>query len=147
MNIIKWNPTNDMLSLRNRMDHVFGDFFHPFFREDRELSVWDGYPAVDVYESDNNIVIKAELPGLDKDNIHIDVKDRVLTLKGERSSENEIKKDNYYRRERRLGKFERCFTLPGDVDAEKISADYKDGVLKIEIPKPEEYKPKKITVH
>ena len=147
MNIIRWNPTSDMLSLRNRMNHMFSDFFHPIAGEDREMSMWDWNPVVDIYENGNNIVIKAELPGVDKENIHIDVKDGVLTLKGERSSDNEVKENNYYSRERRSGKFERCFTLPGKVDAEKISAGYKDGVLKIDIPKPEEYKPKKITVH
>ncbi len=147
MNILRWNPTNDMLSLRSRMNHLFGDFFNPVAGETGEMSMWDWNPVVDVYENDNSIVIKAELPGVDRENIHIDVKDRVLTLKGERSTDNEIKEDNYYRRERRLGKFEKRFTLPGEVDAEKISADYKDGVLKIDIPKPEEYKPKKITVH
>ena len=147
MNIIRWNPTSDMLNLRNRMNHIFSDFFHPITGENREMSMWDWNPVVDVYENDNNIVIKAELPGVDKENIHIDVKDGVLTLKGERSSDNEVKEDNYYRRERKLGKFVRHFKLPGEVDEEKISADYKDGILKIDIPKPEEHKPKKITVH
>ncbi len=85
--------------------------------------------------------------GIDKEGIEIDVKDRVLTLKGERSSENEVKDDNYYRRERCVGKFERAFTLPADVDPDKIKADYKDGVLKVDIPKPEEKKPRQITIH
>jgi HSP20 family protein len=76
----------------------------------------------------------------------VDVRDRVLTLRGERSAENEDKNEKYHRRERFYGKFERSFTLPGEVDPDKIKAEYKDGVLKIEIPKPEGYKPKQITV-
>jgi HSP20 family protein len=102
---------------------------------------------VDIYDNDHNIVIKAELPGVDKKDIVVHVEGRLLTLKGERSSEKEVNEDKYHCRERTYGKFERVFTLPAEVDADKITADYKDGVLKIDIPKPEEQKPKKITVH
>jgi HSP20 family protein len=125
---------------------MFDDFFYPINRDEVELSMGNWNPVVDIYDNDDNIVIKAELPGIDKEGIEIDVKGRVLTLKGERSSENEVKDDNYYRRERTFGKFERAFTLPADVDPDKIKADYKDGVLKIDIPKPEEQKPRQITI-
>ena len=84
---------------------------------------------------------------MDKNDIHVDVKDGTLTLNGERSYENEVKEEDYYQRESASGKFSRSFTLPEGLDPNKINADYKDGVLKIEIPKPEEKKPKKITVH
>jgi len=125
---------------------VFDNFFYPTNRDEVEFSIRNWNPVVDVYDNDDNFVIKAELPGIDKEDIEIDVKDRVLTLKGERSSENEVKEDNYYRRERSFGKFERAFTLPADVDPDKIKADFKDGVLKIDIPKPEEQKPRQITI-
>jgi HSP20 family protein len=147
MELIRWNPMRDVFSLRHQMNHLFDDVFRPVFRDDTGLSSWNRYPTVDIYDNDENIVITAELPGIDKKNIVIDVKDGVLTLKGERSSENEVKEKTYYRRERTFGKFERVFRLPADVDPEKISADYKDGILKIDIPKPEEQKPKQITVH
>ena len=104
-------------------------------------------PTVDIYDNDEHIVIKAELPGIDKKDIVIDVKDGLLVLKGERSFDNEVKEEKYYCRERMFGKFERVFRLPADVDPEKISANYKDGILKIDIPKPEEQQPKQITVH
>jgi HSP20 family protein len=126
---------------------MFDDVFYPINRDEVELSMGSWNPVVDVYDNDDSIVIKAELPGIDKEGIEIDVKDRVLTLKGERSSESEVKDDNYYRRERSFGKFERAFNLPADVDPDKIKADYKDGVLKIDIPKPEEKKPRQITIH
>jgi HSP20 family protein len=129
------------------MNHIFDDLFYPINRDEGELSMGRWNPVVDVYDNDDSVVIKAELPGIEKEDIEIDVKDRVLTLKGERSSENEVKDDNYYRRERCFGKFERAFTLPADVDPDKIKADYKDGVLKIDIPKPEEKKPRQITIH
>jgi HSP20 family protein len=91
-------------------------------------------------------VITAEIPGVDKKDISVDVKDRVLTLRGERSSDNEVKEDRFYRRERTFGKFERSFTLPAAVDPDNIKAEYRDGVLKIEVPKPEGHKPRQINV-
>ena len=147
MELIRWNPARDMFSFRHQMNHLFNDVFRPVVRGDEELSMWNQYPTVDIYDNDEHIVIKAELPGIHKKDIVIDVKDGVLTLKGERSSDNEIKEENYYCRERTFGKFERVFRLPSDVDPEKISADYKDGILKIDIPKPEGKKPKQIAVH
>lgn len=147
MELIRWNPSRDMFSLRHQMNHLFDDAFGSVIRGDSRLSVWNRYPTVDIYDNDKHIVIKAELPEIDKKDIVIDVKDGVLTLKGERSFDNEIKEEKYYCRERMFGKFERVFRLPADVDPEKISADYKDGILKIDIPKPEEQQPKKITVH
>jgi HSP20 family protein len=126
---------------------MFDNAFTPTLKEDEALSMWNWKPAVDIYDNDRNIVIKAELPGMEKKDIILQVNGRVLTLKGEHSSENEVKEDKYHRRERSYGKFERVFTLPLEVDPDKITADYKDGVLKIDIPKPEEQKPKQITVH
>ena len=95
----------------------------------------------------DEVEFKAELPGVDKKDISVDVKDGILTLSGERTYENEVKEGNYYRKERAFGKFNRSFALPEGLDPEKIDADYKDGVLKIAIPKPEEKKPRKIAVH
>ena len=138
---------NEMMTLQDRINRFFDDsFFRPGFRnDDFALSTW--HPVVDIYDDNDKIVIKAELPGMEKEDISIDLKDNILTLKGERNLENEKKEENYYRRERSFGKFERAFTLPTGLNPEKIKADYKDGVLKIEIPKPEKEKPKQITVH
>lgn len=147
MELIRWNPMRDVFSLRHQMNHLFDDVFRPVVRGDSRLYMWNWNPTVDIYDNDENIVIKAELPGIDKKDIVIDVKDGVLTLKGERSFDNEVKEKKYCCRERTFGKFERVFRLPAEVDPEKISADYKDGILKIDIPKPEEQKPKKITVN
>jgi HSP20 family protein len=147
MELIRWNPMRNVFSLKHQMNHIFDDFFRPVVRGDNRLSIWNVYPKVDIYDNDENIVITAELPGIDKKDIIIDVKDGVLTLKGERSFDNEVKEDKYYCRERAFGKFERVFRIPDDIDPEKISADYKDGILKIDIPKPEKQKPKQITVH
>jgi len=136
-----------MFSLRSRINHMFDDFFCLAAKGNEELSVWNWKPVVDIFDNDDNIVIKAELPGVEKENIIIDLKGRYLTLKGERSSEDRIEEDRYQRQERTYGRFERVFTLPAEVDYEKIKADYKDGVLTIDIPKPEEKKARQITIH
>lgn len=147
MDLMRWNPRKDMFSLRNQMNRLFDDFFAPAKGETDGGSLWSWNPAVDIVDNGDNLMVTAEIPGVDKKDISVDVRDRVLTLRGERSAENEDKNEKYHRRERFYGKFERSFTLPGEVDPDKIKAEYKDGVLKVEIPKPEGYKPKQITVH
>jgi len=147
MNLVKWNPRREIPTLPGRFNRLFDD---PFFRigrmaDDSDLGMWN--PAVDLYEKDDHFMIKAELPGVNKDDIKIDLKDRLLTLSGERTHDNEVKEENYYRRERSYGKFQRAFTLPADVDSDKIKAEFKDGVLQIEVPKPEEKKAKQVTIH
>jgi HSP20 family protein len=102
---------------------MFDDFFFPRTSDDEGMLSWSWNPVVDIYDNDDAIVIKAELPGVSKKDITVDVNDRVLTLKGERSANNEVKEDHYYRRESTYGKFERTFTLPADVDPDKIKAD------------------------
>jgi len=145
MQLVRFNPTNELANFRHRMD-FFNDLFGEFFKGERTDLNRGWNPKVDIFEEADCIVMKAELPGVEKGNIAIDVNGRVLTVKGERSSDNEAKEDNYYRRERSYGKFERSFTLPAETDSEKIKAEYKDGVLKLNIPKPESSKPKQITV-
>jgi HSP20 family protein len=128
------------------MDRMFDHFLGDFFNDTRAVRMHDWNPKVDVFEDDDQIVMTAELPGVEKDKIAVDISGRVLTVKGERSSDSEVKKDRYFRRERSYGSFKRSFTLPLETDAEKIKAHYKDGVLKLSIPKPESSKPKKITI-
>jgi HSP20 family protein len=133
--------------MHNELNRMFDSSVLRNFRSDEDISFGLWNPAVDLYEKEDSFVIKAELAGVDKDNISIDLKDGVLTLSGERSNDSEAEEDDYYRRERTYGKFRRAFSLPADVDADKIKADFKDGVLKITVPKPEERKPKQITIH
>ena len=147
MNLVRWSPLKEMAAMQHRLNRAFNE---PFFRssgEDGEFNMGSWYPAVDMFDDDDKIVIKAELPGMDKKDISVDIENRVLTLSGERNYDNEVKEENYYRRERACGKFKRAFNLPADVDSDQIKADFRDGVLKVEIPKPEEQKPKQITVH
>ena len=147
MNLVKWNPWREMPTIQNRINRMFDDPFFRFGRwtDDDSTGMWN--PAVDLFEKDDHFVIKAELPGVDKNDIKVDLKDRVLTVSGERNSDNEVKEENYYRRERSYGKFQRAFRLPADVDSDKIKAEFKDGVLQVEVPKPEQAKAKEVTIH
>ncbi len=146
MNLVKWSPWREMETFPNSINRLFDGTLFPatWFSEDSELQNWR--PVVDAFDNDEKIVIKAELPSVDKKDIHVDVKDGILTLSGERSYESEVKEENFHRKERSFGKFQRSFALAKDLNTDKIDADYKDGVLKIEITKPEAEKPKKITV-
>jgi HSP20 family protein len=147
MTLVKWNPWREFDSFSDRVNKMFDYSLFPSTWLSAESGFSDLRPVTDIYADDDKIVIKAELPGVDKKDIHVDVKDGVLTLRGERSYEKEVKEENYHRKERAFGKFQRSFTLPDGLDPNKIEADYKDGVLKLEILKPEEKKPKKITIH
>ncbi len=147
MELTQWNRLGDLPALQDRINRMFNDTFFKGGTASDELTGHTWNPVVDILDNDNSIVIKADLPGVDKKNISIDYKDRVLTLKGERVDDSEVKDEHYYKRERVSGSFMRSFTLPASVDADKISADYKEGVLKIEIPKPEEQKPNRITIN
>ncbi len=146
MTLVRWNPLKEVPVLQNRINRLFDDFFPETFMDSGKsmAGVWN--PVVDIYDTADTTVIKADLPGLKKEDIAINIEGNVLSLTGERNLDEEVKKENFYRRERAYGMFKREFTLPSTVDHEKIKADFKDGVLKIEIPKPEEKKPKTITV-
>jgi len=126
---------------------LFDDSF-PDVRGQAEDDISEGAwkPAVDIYETEDAVVITAELPGVNKEDVSIEVKGNILMLSGERCDVNTIDEENYYRKERCFGTFHRAFTLRDPVDPNKIKAKFKDGILKIEIPKPAQEKPKKITV-
>ena len=137
-------PFQDMWSLPEEFERLFWGLSRASGDEGETTAEWS--PKVDVYEDQEALRIHAELPGLKKDDVKISVRDGMLTLRGERKFENEDKKDNYYRLERSYGSFLRSFTLPNTVDADKIHAAMKDGVLELTIPKKPEAKPKEIKV-
>ncbi len=141
-----WDPWKDLATLQERMNQLFEDT-SPAARGREGVKaggLWS--PAVDIYENEEAVVVKAELPGIPKDQVSVEVKDGVLALRGERKVEKEIQEENYHRVERSYGAFQRSFSLPSTVDAEKISAELKDGVLEIRLPKRETAKPKQIKV-
>ena len=148
MAIVRWDPFRDLVGLQDRMNRMFDESFRGISRPGGEDWALGGSwaPAVDIYEHEGNIVLKAELPGVDPKDVDVRVENNVLTLRGERKVDNEVKQENYHRVERAYGSFTRSFTLPSVVDLEKIKADYKDGVLKVTLPKREEAKPKQINI-
>src|SRR5262245_47264330 len=146
MTLTKWDPFKDLLTLQDRMNRLFDESVRNVKPGDEALSsaIWS--PAVDIYETEDEVVVKAELPEVNQKDIDIQIESNTLTLRGERKFNKETKKENFHRIERSYGTFSRSFTLPGTIDQEKISADYKDGILKISMPKREETKPKQIKV-
>ena len=146
MAIVKWDPFRDMITLRDRMDRLFEDSLSRFRggEEDMTHSTWS--PAVDIYETTENIIIKAEIPGVNKKDISVEVKNDSLYLKGERKFEKELKEENYHRMERSYGSFSRVFSLPTSVEQDKIKAKFKHGVLQISIPKLEEEADKSVNI-
>ncbi len=145
MALIRWTPGRDLMGIQSEMNRLFDDFFGMQRRaEDQDRTYWT--PRVNIEEVKDRFEITAELPGLKKDDVKIEVKDRVLTLTGEKKVENEGKDRNVYLYERAYGRFCRTFTLPDNVDDDKIEAEFKDGIMKINIPKTEEAKPKEIKV-
>jgi HSP20 family protein len=151
MAITRWRPFRDVLSIQDEMNRLFDDFFGhsagsigPVTRQEWTEGVWT--PSVDVSETKDNVIIKAEIPGMSKDEVKLSVENNVLTLSGERKQEKEEKDTNYHRIERSYGSFSRSFTLPTSVQPDKVKASYKDGILKIVLPKSEEVKPKQIPI-
>ena len=152
MNIIKWQspslapwPSFGRLSdLRDEMDRLFDSPLNELTRTSQVLSGWT--PPLDVFEEKDNFVVKAELPGMKKEDIEVSFHDGSLSLSGERQSETQHEAAEVYRTERFFGRFQRTVTLPAAVAADKIKAAYKDGVLTVTLPKTEEAKPKQIDV-
>jgi HSP20 family protein len=138
MAIIRWDPFREMTAMRNQFDRVFG----PVFEGRRES--W--LPAVDVFDTKAAVVLKAELAGMNPDDIHIEIEDNVLTIKGERKLEETVEEGRYYRVERRFGSFERSLAMPQGIRPDDIVATYEDGILEVTVPKAEEGKPRKIEV-
>ncbi len=146
MAIVRWEPFRDLVASQDRFNRLFNESFSRLFGEEEgNLRAWT--PAVDIFENDNNIVLKAELPGVDPKDVEVRVEDSTLYLKGERKFEKEVKEENYHRIERSYGSFARSFSLPGTIDSEKVQAEYKDGLLTLTIPKREEAKPKTIKIN
>lgn len=148
MALRKFRPYSEIQSLRESMSSLFDRFCSDFLRfpESEEVSGQTFSPAVDIKETPKEYIVTAEVPGIPKKDIEIEISDNILTIKGERKSEKEEKSESYHRVERAFGSFCRSFTLPTQVNPDKIEANFKDGLLNIKIPKAEEKLPKKIEI-
>ena len=147
MELAKYMPRQTLVNRPDTLSHLVDEFFTPFFNFERRPSVVSTAGMhVDIYEKDHRIVIAAEMPGMDKKDIKVDVKGKLLTIGGERKMDEEIKEENSYRRERRYGSFERTFSLPFEIDSESVVARYENGILHLEIARPAELMPKQIEI-
>ena len=142
MAIVRWNPSRELAGMEvDRLNRMFADFYGEAFQH-----AW--VPPVDIYENDQHeVVLKAELPDMKREDINLTFENGVLTIKGERKFDDEARRENYQRVERHYGSFSRSFTLPNTVDAGRITASYKDGVLTVRLPQRDEAKPKQIAVN
>jgi HSP20 family protein len=145
MAIERWQPFSELMSLRQAMDKLFED---SFVRPSRALAPLGeaSVPALDIYQTPNEVVVKATLPGLKPEDVRIDITGETLTIKGETKAEQEIKREDYLYQERRYGSFSRSVVLPGGLETDKAEAMMEDGVLTLTIPKAEEVKPQAIKV-
>ena len=138
------SSTDPFFLLQNKLNRFFDFPLAPYIEEHMPLTTWT--PACDIYETAKEIVLKIELPGLKKDDVAVSIENNVLMIRGERKFEEEVKRENFHRVERNYGEFLRTFTLPTFIDANKVLAEFKDGLLMVFLPKREEAKPKQIEV-
>jgi HSP20 family protein len=143
--LMPWRPFSEMARWEQEMERMFGDFFGGRWSPDRRLTISE--PAVDLYEDKDAVVVKAELPGMTKDDIQVNITDHMLILKGEKKKDEEVKEKDYYRSERIYGAFTRSLPLPTETDPEKVHATFKNGVLEVRLPKTEEAKKREIKIN
>lgn len=148
MAIVRWlDPFRDLSTIQERMNQIFEDALSRSKGKEEGIRAGMWTPAVDIYENNDSVIVKAELPGVTKDQISVEVKDGILSLRGERKFEKEVKEENYHRVERSYGSFQRSFSLPVSVDQDKVTAKFQDGVLEVKLPKKEQARPKQIQVN
>jgi HSP20 family protein len=144
MAIVRWEPLRELGSLQNEMNRLFNTVFDTPPGNGGTLRRW--VPAMDLVETDDHFVLRADLPGLKQEDVKIELEDTTLTVSGERLAEHESKGEGYYRVERAFGEFSRSLTLPQGVDPEAVSASFENGVLEVRIPKPQESKPTRVQI-
>jgi HSP20 family protein len=148
MALIRWEPVRELNTIQNEMNRLFNTFFEapPASSSGGHTTMRRWIPAMDLVETEDAFVLRADLPGLSESDVNIELEDNVLTLSGERKAEHEERKEGYYRVERASGSFSRSLTLPEGVNPEAVTAAFERGVLEIRIPKPEQRKPRKVSI-
>ena len=144
MALVRWEPFRELAALQNEMGRWMSQFSGGVAPGNGQSSTW--LPAVDVWETEDELVLSFDLPGIAEDKIAVELDDNVLTVSGERDRTSEHSSERFYRFERRFGTFSRSVTLPAGVNEQDIKADYTNGVLEVRVPKPEEQKPKRIQI-
>lgn len=142
--VVRYEPFRGLSALHDQVNRLFSESLHRGQTEESAITTWA--PAVDIYETPNELVVKADLPDVNEKEIDIRVENNLLTVRGERKFEKNVSEDNYLRVERTYGSFSRSFSLPNTINAEAIKAEYKNGVLTVNLPKREESKPRQVKV-
>jgi len=145
MVVTRWDPFRELATLQNRVNSLFQDYGRP--GQDELTTTSSFVPSVDVYEDEHKVTLKLEIPGIKQEDVDIRLENNTLTVRGERNFEKEEKEENFHRIERRYGSFARSFTLPNTLDTDSVNASYENGVLRIELAKRAEAKPKQIKVN
>ena len=147
MTMVRFDPFRELSTMQDRINRIFGDAYTRRYDDGEMTQRGEWFPPVDIYENANEeVVLKAELPGIAREDIDLRVENNTLTLRGERKRDAEVKQDQYHRVERSYGAFTRSFSLPTRIDTEKVRAEFKDGVLSITLPVKAESKPRQISV-
>jgi HSP20 family protein len=146
MALIRWEPARELQSIQQEMNRLFGTFFDGPEGPGNGVTARRWIPAMDLVEDDGHYVLRADLPGLSQQDVRIELEGDVLTISGERASQQEERKEGYHRVERASGRFARSLTLPEGIDPESIEADFDKGVLEVRIPKPQERKPHRVAI-
>jgi HSP20 family protein len=147
MALARWDPMREMMTMRDQMDRLVNQFFGRGGGEEAEGWVTGGWtPPVEIYDTGDALVVRVELPGIAKEDVHVEVHENTLSLRGERKPDASIKEGQYHRQERAYGPFQRSFRLLVQVDTTKVQASYRDGLLELRLPKSEAAKPKRITI-
>lgn len=142
--ITRWDPFHNLSTLQDQVNRLFEGSL-PRRSDQSALTTWA--PAVDIYETENELVLKADLPDVNENDLDIRIESNILTIKGERKFEEKVKEDNYLRVERTYGSFSRSFSLPSTIDSSSVKAEYKNGVLVVELPKRAESKPRQVKIN
>lgn len=146
MTLVRWDPARELDSLQGEMNRLFDGFFGTGRGQNGERTMRRWIPAMDLVEAGDELVLRADLPGLSEDDVAIEIKDGVLTVSGERRAEHKEEGESFYRAERAFGSFVRSLSLPEGIDPDKVAANFENGVLEVRIPKPEERKPHRVAI-
>src|SRR3954451_12756289 len=146
MAIVRWEPLRELTTLQNEMNRLFNTAFDTPSAGNNGGTLRRWMPAMDLVETEDHFVLRADLPGMSEQDVTIEIEERVLTVSGERKSEHEATKEGFHRVERAFGRFSRSLTLPDGINPEAVTASFDKGVLEVRIPKPEERKPRKVSI-
>ena len=147
MALIRWEPVRELNTIQSEMNRLFNTYFEAPSQTNAASAARRWIPAMDLVETGDEFVLRADLPGLHESDVNIELEDSVLTISGERKAEHEERKEGFYRVERSSGSFSRSLTLPEGVDPDAVHASFDRGVLEVRIPKPEQRKPRKVAIN